>query len=150
MFHASLLYTGSNLECLIWKKILQVIQTLRPLLFQILKLLLLYNLFIFFHVKQMPRSDNARKLSPLRKSILFTRLSFSLCLSNVLLFSEFINIVLIILLILVNYCRPVETGGGGGWGFFWLKLTFHQFTIIVKRKKEPKHINHRKFLKNYQ
>ena len=31
----------------------------------------------------------------------------------------------------------------------WIKLTFNKMTITVKRKKEPKNINHIKFLKNY-
>ena len=39
----------------------------------------------------------------------------------------------------------------GGWQppRFWLKLTLYQLTIIVKRKKELKNINHVKFLENY-
>ena len=54
-----------------------------------------------------------------------------------------------------NQARRNRQGGvGGGWvgcstPRFWLKLTFNKMTITVKRKKEPKNINHIKFLKNY-
>ena len=42
-----------------------------------------------------------------------------------------------------------------GWGScspprFLLQLTFYQLTMIVTRKKEPKNINHIKFLENYR
>ena len=46
--------------------------------------------------------------------------------------------------------RSVETGETGGslQPRFWLKLTFYQLTMIVKRK-EPKNINYIKFLEGY-
>ena len=40
-------------------------------------------------------------------------------------------------------------GGSAATPRFLLKLTFYQLTMIAKRKKEPKNINHIKFLENY-
>ena len=62
----------------------------------ILNLLFLYDFFIFFHVYQMLRFENAIYLSLLFKSFLSERLSNSLWRSDVLLFPEFINIISIL------------------------------------------------------
>ena len=63
----------------------------------ILNLLFLYYYFMFFHLQYMLRFDKATYLSLLFKSILSERLDNSLWKSDVLLFSEFINIVSILL-----------------------------------------------------
>ena len=68
---------------------------------------------------------------------------------RVLDFAFFSSLVLLInKLVVPSRCyysffrRPVEAEGLGGCSplRFWLKLTFNQLTIIVKRKKEPKNI----------
>ena len=62
----------------------------------ILNLLLLFELFMFFHVLQVLRFHKTMLFSPLRKFILSVRLSIKTCGLEVLMFSEFINMVSIL------------------------------------------------------
>ena len=94
MFHASWWYTQNNLEHLIWNKILQAIQTIHPVLF----MMFLHDVFIFFRVWQILIFDNGtQELPPHHISILSEGWSRSLCASEVLLLSEFMNILLILI-----------------------------------------------------
>ena len=70
---------------------------------EILKLVLMYNVFVFFHMKQIQMSDTATPLSPFLRFILSVRLSLGLCASEVLLYSELMHFVLIFILIWVDY-----------------------------------------------
>ena len=83
-------YIQSNLEYLIQGIIHQIIRTVGS---DILKLLFLYDFFIFFHGQLMLRFDKVTCLSLLFKFVLPVRLSNSLIKSDVLVFFEFIDIV---------------------------------------------------------
>ena len=67
------------------------------------ELLFLYQLFIFLHVYWIIRFDNATWLSPHCRSILYISLSANLHAFKLLLLLEFINILLIFILVSTIY-----------------------------------------------
>ena len=82
--------------------VIQIYNSMLELILSLLyNFLLLYELFMFFYVLEILRFDKAIFFSPLLQSNLLVSLTIKTRSSEVLLFSEFMNIVSIFIILLI-------------------------------------------------